>query len=168
MVEVAPVAQAAPVVQVAPVVEAAPVIEAASIAPVAPVVQAAPIQFAAAPQVAPMQFPAAPQVVAVAEAPPVTETAKIAQAAPAAPVAAVEKKREVEKVAVFHGGELSDHAMMLSDDVKVEAKKKVDPLPMTELKKTLTENKEYKGDIVWPTLEELTVPEETKVQYADW
>ena len=69
---------------------------------------------------------------------------------------------------MYHGGEKAEHAMMLQDDVKVEVKKKEDPLPMPKLKASLTENKEFRGDVVWPTMTELTVPNEIKEKYAEW
>ena len=71
-------------------------------------------------------------------------------------------------MALYHGGEKAEHAMMLQDDVKVEVKKKEDPLPMPKLKASLTENKEFRGDVVWPTMAELTVPNEIKEKYAEW
>ena len=81
----------------------------------------------------------------------------------------VEPEKPAEPArAMFQGGEKAEHAMMLQDDVKVAVKEKKDPLPMPALKQGLTESKEYRGDVVWPTMAELQVPQEIKDKHEEW
>jgi hypothetical protein len=68
--------------------------------------------------------------------------------------------------AMFVGGELREHDMEeIMQDANVEVKQKK-VLPPVKAK--LTENKEYVGNVTWPTIEELTVSNAVKAQYEDW
>jgi len=99
------------------------------------------------------------------------QTAVQAQAlVPAKPVApAVQPVREQQPteppIATYAGGELKEHEMMIRGDVKVEVKKKK---VLPPLKNKTAEAIENIGNVTWPTMDEMEVPNEIKAMYEDW
>ena len=122
--------------------------------PVPPVVPQAPAQ--------PVQ-PAQPVVAAqpVVDQQPVIAQENLQPAnEPAAPEKAKTPKPYVKKVM----GEVIDHPMMNFDEPEnVAVQKPVATLPpLPPMKAAMTENKEYRSDVTWPTVGELQVPETFK------
>ena len=84
----------------------------------------------------------------------------VAPAEPAAPEKPKTPKPYVKKVM----GEVIDHPMMNFDEPEnVAVQKPVATLPpLPPMKAAMTENKEYRSDVTWPTVSELQVSETFK------
>ena len=134
------------------------------VAPVAPAVAqpAAPIPQAAQPvQVQPVAVqPAQPIIDQSANQQPAQRNQEPANNEPAAPEKPKTPKPYVKKVM----GEVIDHPMMNFDEPEnVAVQKPVATLPpLPPMKAAMTENKEYRADVTWPTVGELQVPETFK------